>query len=287
MKYKDFTYKELSEEIYDNIMEYLEMKGLTGSLTHNYEITIQTLDFEVMKVLLRLKDSLLDFEKFYKNYKVQILKDQKFTDSGYFMDYLLYKFDNKYPIGGVLLTDLREDELVIKYQYGYYKYDLGEKVILQSFDTLGDYFYYVAQNFILTLLLSEEIKHVELQYYTNISEADVRKVQDLCSIINKGNDFTSMIIHIGIFVDILGLFIENKNPELIYTNIVNWLGIDLKSLNIYNYYDKSYLILLFGRDYGKIRIEKKDILTIENREQEITEFIEQKEMEFAAKRYNL
>ena len=203
------------------------------------------------------------------------------------MDYLLYKFDNKYPIGGVLLTDLREDELVIKYQYGYYKYDLGEKVILQSFDTLGDYFYYVAQNFILTLLLSEEIKHVELQYYTNISEADVRKVQDLCSIINKGNDFTSMIIHIGIFVDILGLFIENKNPELIYTNIVNWLGIDLKSLNIYNYYDKSYLILLFGRDYGKIRIEKKDILTIENREQEITEFIEQKEMEFAAKRYNL
>jgi len=287
MKYKDFTYKELSEEIYDNIMEYLEMKGLTGSLTNNFEQTTKKLDFEVMKVLLRLKDSLLDFEKFYKNYKVQILKDQKFTDSGYFMDYLLYKFDNKYPIGGVLLTDLREDELVIKYQYGYYKYDLGEKVILQSFDTLGDYFYYVAQNFILTLLLSEEIKHVELQYYTNISEADVRKVQDLCSIINKGNDFTSMIIHIGIFVDILGLFIENKNPELIYTNIVNWLGIDLKSLNIYNYYDKSYLILLFGRDYGKIRIEKKDILTIENREQEITEFIEQKEMEFAAKRYNL
>ena len=64
MKYKDFTYKELSEEIYDNIMEYLEMKGLTGSLTNNFEQTTKKLDFEVMKVLLRLKDSLLDFEKF-------------------------------------------------------------------------------------------------------------------------------------------------------------------------------------------------------------------------------
>ena len=72
----------------------------------------------------------------------RILKDENFVSNNGFYDYLVYKYDNSHPLSGNLLSDSGDidEDIVIKFDYGYHNYDLGRKYILQSFDTISDYY---------------------------------------------------------------------------------------------------------------------------------------------------
>jgi len=69
----------------------------------------------------------------------EILEDPLFISANGFMDYLIYTYDNSYPLSGNDCSDDGE-EIEIKFDYGYHNYDLGKKYLVQNFGTLSNYF---------------------------------------------------------------------------------------------------------------------------------------------------
>ena len=160
-KQKDFEYKTQSTKVLDLIEDFMiENEYLKGSFTNRFKV--QDSDKDIHRLIDFLREKGCDFQIFFEDYKDQILKDQRFTSDGYFMDLFLYHFDDNVPIGGNLLEDSEPDEHVIKYKYGYYKYDLGKQYILQTYDTLEEYFFRTADDFIISMLTGNEIRN-ELQ----------------------------------------------------------------------------------------------------------------------------
>lgn len=265
--YKEFTYKEKSKKILNIIGDFIENNGLEGSFTNHFKE--KDSDKEIDKLLKILRDNNCDFQIFYQDFKDEILKDHYFTGDGYFLDLLLYKFEDRYPIGGLSLDENELDEHVIKYKYGYYKYDLGKKYILQTYSTLEDYFYQTATCFISSMLVGNEMRNKLQMGLNNVSNSAALNITEKSSVVQKENGYTALIIDMKIFMSILQPFIE-KN-----VNILDFLFDDLKLSNIYNYFESNekYLILFFGKNHGTIKLPEEEL--------------EDLEIKYSASKYNI
>jgi len=268
VKQKDFSYKELSNKYLNIIYNFIEDNTLKGSFFNHFKSSIEDTYIQIHRLIEEIRKNNLDFQIFFQDYKNQILNDQKFYNDGYFMDFFLYYFDEKYPLCAILLKDNDKDEHVIKYEYGWYKYDLGKEYILQSYKSLEDYFNETAECFISSILISSEIRSEFQNSLTNIGNSDVLHIPDMCSVIKKENGFTALIIHLKLFFSLLERY-KNSND----INFLELLEKDLKKMNIYYYFENEYLILFFGKNEGKIKIPKKET--------------EKLDMKYNANKYNL
>lgn len=95
------------------------------------------------------KKSGLNIPEFMETYKDSIYSDYDFQKCG-FIDMILYKYDKeKGLLAGYHLNNSSNVEYSIKYEYGYYKYDIGKNFILQSYETFDDYFKDTAKYYLI------------------------------------------------------------------------------------------------------------------------------------------
>jgi hypothetical protein len=273
IKQKEFDYKSQSVKVLNLIEDFMiENEHLKGSFTNRFKE--QNTDKEINKLLDFLKENGVDFQVFFQDYKNEILKDHRFNSDGYFMDLFLYHFDDIVPIGGNLLEDSAFDEHVIKYQYGYYKYDLGKKYILQTYNTIEEYFFETAKCFIMSILSGNEIRN-ELQIgLKGMGNSDALKVEDSCSLVRKEHGYSALIIIVDIFLRALEQFKE-PGADLLKLLLTDLEGNRKGTDKIYHYFadNKKYLVLFFGRNEGRINLPYEEL--------------EEVELKYDASRYNL
>jgi len=144
------------EIISELIKDFHEDNGLYDSFINTKYC--QTGSF---KDISNLSDFLTDkgynLDKFMKEYKSEIYSDDFFLYNCGFMDLLLYSYDKKNPLSGMLLNQHAPDEHAIQYSYGYQYMELGKKYILQSYDSLSDFYYETAKSAIDFYDLNEEV----------------------------------------------------------------------------------------------------------------------------------
>lgn len=110
----------------------------------------------------------LDIAEFMETYKDLIYSDVDFQKCG-FIDTVLYKYDKeKGWLSGYHLNNSVNVEYSIKYEYGYYKYDMGKNFILQSYETLDDYFKDTAKFYLIGIFEN---------YIGSVNENDIFKNQ--------------------------------------------------------------------------------------------------------------
>ena len=105
-------------------------------------------DIRAFKSYMKSKN--IDFDRFIKMHRNRVFSDEFFVETSGFLDALLYEYDKNYPIGGNYeLIELEKYnpvcEHIMKYDYGYHTYELGKNYILQTYDTLNDFFFACAQ----------------------------------------------------------------------------------------------------------------------------------------------
>lgn len=263
-KQKDFAYKTISKNYLNIIDDFIEDNNLKGCFHNNFKE--EDTNKQIQNLIDTLEANNLNFQTFYKEYKEEILRDTRFTSDGYFMDFFLYHFDKQYTLGGQSLYDGEIDEHVIKYKYGWYKYDLGKQYILQTYSSLEEYFYETAKCFIFSMLVGNEIRNEFQSGLIGIGNSDILHIPDFCSIVKKENGYTALIIHLELFLTLLEKF---KEPNI---SLLELLQKDLKKMHIYHYYEGNYLILFFGKNEGRIKLPKE---------------AEELEMKYSANKYNL
>lgn len=85
-----------------------------------------------------------------KEHKDSIYSDYDFISNNGFIDAILYKYDKEKGIlAGYRLDESPNEEYYMKYSYGYYKYDMGKNFILQSYNTMEDYYKDTAKLFLV------------------------------------------------------------------------------------------------------------------------------------------
>lgn len=248
LKQKDFSYKTISNKYLDIIDDFITDNNLKGCFYNNFRE--QNTDKQIHNLIDTIRSNNLDFQVFFQDYKNQILDDTRFTSDGYFMDFFLYYFDSKYTLGGQSLEDGEIDEHVVKYKYGWFKYNLGKEYILQSYKSLEEFFYETAKCFIFSMLVGNEIRNEFQLGLTGLGNSDVLHIPDTCSIVKKEQGYTALIIHLKLFFSLLDKFKEDMD-------LLKLLEEDLKKMQIYHYFDGDYLILFFGKNEGKIKLPKE------------------------------
>lgn len=139
---------------------------------------------DIAKLRKFLKEYNIDLDKFMKDYLEKILDDDFFIYANGFMDYLIYCYDKKYPLGGEEMRSV--DDVMVKFDYGYHKFNLGKKYILQTYESLGAYFE-MAVDCLFTNKLKEESYFINKYDNSNvfvfvapsISGLDVNKILHL------------------------------------------------------------------------------------------------------------
>lgn len=138
-----------------------------GFVEHN-------LEEDVKEFKKYMKDHDFDFDIFMKRYKTKIFSDNFFTHNCGLMDEFLYYYDNKFPLSGSLVTDHEgtdlADELLIKYNYDYQDLDLGKKFILQSYNTLEDFYFACAESYCISIFLGQGNFQHDLNWRNNTNE---------------------------------------------------------------------------------------------------------------------
>ena len=122
--------------VYELISDFIDEKILSISFTSYFD---EAGDYHVEQLKNYLKNYNISLDIFMKENLEKILQDSLFTECCGFMDYLIYTYDKNFPLSGQKCGDDLY-ELEIKYEYGYQNYDLGRKYLLQSFDTVADFF---------------------------------------------------------------------------------------------------------------------------------------------------
>jgi len=144
MRINKFGYKITKEAILDVIVNLeLEHEVESGSFCAGvYHQNLSELKKDINKIEKVLKnDYNIDLFKFMNDNKDEVFDDYEFSTHGALLDTILYLVDDKKGIlSGNKLIDSEDEDYVFKYQYGFYNYDMGKRYILQSFDTLEDYY---------------------------------------------------------------------------------------------------------------------------------------------------
>lgn len=256
MKVDKFDYKRIKRVIFDT-MEELEEEEIIqkGSFEEGYfRNDLKDIQPQINFLITELKKKGVDLYGFIKEYENKVFDDGDFIYDSALMDTILYTYDNKKGIlQATKLIDSQPEEYFIKYQYEYYKYDIGRRFILQSFDTIEDYYKATAKNLLYG-------------YLSNDYGADEEIASD-CSVVKKyGNGYT-------IYVHLALLFKELELASYTYDEFVDGLisGLD----PIPNKIQNGILEIFIGYKFHKISNEEL---------KDITSDLESK---FQAHKYNL
>lgn len=214
MKIDKFEYKKGKDLILNTIYELSDMQKIdTGSFNLNYyKKNYNDLYKEIKLLIDELEEQNFDLMFFIKAYENKIFKDFDFTAHSAFMDTLLYYYDKyKGILGGVKLIDSDEIEYVFKYKYGYYNFDMGKKYILQSFNSIDNYYKVTANNFLLGLL-SPGYESTSIGIFNKEQAANII---ERCSIVKQyGKGYT-------IYVHLQNLYMEiSKKDNVSYDEFV-------------------------------------------------------------------
>lgn len=156
MKIDKFSYKQGKEIIIDVIDKLGDDKIIPSSSfidMYNKKISEMEKDIEIIKNELLKKG--INLFQFIGEHEASVFSDQDFCARDALMDTILYLYDNEKGIlGGNKLIDSEEEEYFIKYKYGYYNYEMGLRYLLQSFDSLDDYYKFTANTILYSYINS-------------------------------------------------------------------------------------------------------------------------------------
>lgn len=212
MKIDKFDYKQTKDIILNTISE-LDDEGeiSTGNFQFGYYKNKLAYIREDIKVVEnKLKEQGIDLYKFIKKYEKEVFDDSDFVSHDAFMDTLLYVYDKEKSIlSGALMSDGDDKEYFVKYNYGYYTYDMGKRYLLQTYKTLNDYYKDTAENILYGYLNS----------YFGCSHDTIER----CSVIKKYGDGYTIYAHLR------ALYYEMKVDDK-YDNFVDEIDSDFKDI---------------------------------------------------------
>lgn len=165
MKVDKFDYKRYKDIVVDLIWKLMETNRIYAGSFNNgfYRKSLKGADEQLKIVTDTLKNFGIDLFDFIKKFEKEVFSDHSFTQSCAMMDYILYTYDkNKAELSGFKLKDSDFNEYYYKYSYGYYKYDMGKKYLMQSYDNLDDYFEDTAYKMIPSMLYDHSIDESKL-----------------------------------------------------------------------------------------------------------------------------
>ncbi|MCK9416633.1 hypothetical protein M0Q97_08260 [Candidatus Dojkabacteria bacterium] len=164
----DLTYNDFKEKI-NNFLD--TNKEIHGSFAHGHYFERDYLNH--IKKLNNFLNGELDYymDKYYN----KIFNDNFFIESCGFLDTLLYHYDNSYYLSGMGFDDSNNDggEYMIKYHYGYQKYDLGKKYLEQNFGTLENFYAECAKNFAKIISEAGYMQILDPNSFSKVINTDV------------------------------------------------------------------------------------------------------------------
>jgi len=258
MKIDKFDYKKTKKIIFDTIDGLMSNNKITdGSFSNSYYVLAfedikREIDFLTNKLKSKHNIDLVDF--FEKN-KDKIYSDPEFTGHSAFVDTLLYSFDNKNGIlYGIKLDDASEIEFLIKYKYGYYQYDMGRKYILQSYDSMEDYYKATAENIMIGLLAPDNNQtdiSMEFGLYLTVEQAE--SIIEKSSMVRKYNNGYTVYIHLlSLYSELLRI----SDDDVKYDDFINCIERDFH--NIPKRLFDGMLEVYIGYKNNKISLQEFD-----------------------------
>lgn len=256
--------KQEYETITEMIEEYLEEEGIGCSFDSCYFNKDGEKDLNGLKKYIEKEfGDTLDY--FFKKYRKIIYDDINFTSKNGFYDYMLYTYDNSFPLNGGGVGPEPEDKLM-KYYYGFQTTKLGRLFINQNFETIENFYKACADNF--TPYLFNDI----LSFSVNYDESDYKTIH---------SDKYSICI-----INLKSIYKKSRLPEN-YTAFINKIEMKYeekdKKLSSWATFDDEIFSIIFG---DNIKIEN----VIDQYKHEIEEFMGHKVALVSSqevRRYNL
>jgi hypothetical protein len=260
MKIDRFSYKTGKELILDHIEDIDDEIDNSSFNNGYYKRSYDDIKKNIELLEKILKEDGFNLREFFERYETQIFKDFDFTGHSAFMDTLLYWYDkDKGELAGMKLTDCSEIEYVIKYQYGYFNYDMGRRYILQSYPTMEDYYNVTAHKLLIGILWPDYSSTLTDDEF-NLDRGNAIKIAERCSIIKKHGE------GYGIFVHLKSLYLElskTTKSNIKYKEFIINLKQDLSNIPFKIYDD--ILEIMIGYDKSKYELDSEEI----NKELEI------------------
>ena len=261
---RDFMYKEIKNYISLFTMNELDLDRKGSFMNDSYYKADYKSDIKKLNDFL-IKSFNYDLDKFFKEYDKEIYSDDFFVSQCGFIDALLYTYDQKYPLSGFpLQKNTGNDEVVIKYEYGYQNYDLGKKYLLQNFNTLEDFYFDCANNF-----FTYHNDKSGFKYFTDI-EKNLYKF----SLVDKKNKGSLCVFDVHKFYELY----KDSSMSRCYDEIcaIDVIKTDIKGLK-YKYFEDTNIMIVASGD-----IDLDDI-----NDQEILDYSEQIDLQENVKKYNI
>ena len=165
MKYLEFIKEQQQETEYNNVKElisnflkkdinfYRSFESGKYYMRDNYKKDLDEF-YEYMN-----ENGVL-FDSFINKHYSKVFADDFFISSCGVMDTLLYQYNKKHPLSGCILKEKETYvdhicEIQFKYYYDYHRHDLGIKYLLQSYQSLEDFYFACAEHLCHDLFLSD------------------------------------------------------------------------------------------------------------------------------------
>ena len=119
-------------------------------------------------------ESNINMYEFYREYRTQIIDDNWFTHCCGAVDYILYRLsgnkghdDGGIPLSGLFLNEREQSDYSYKYIYGFAQNKYGKMYILQSFDTISEWYKEMLIDFGRVFLMDEMSYKGGMEYDTS------------------------------------------------------------------------------------------------------------------------
>ena len=188
MKIDKFYYNRIKNIIFDTIEQLVDDDDIENGMfcgDNYYQKNYDDVENDIKKLKKELKKQGIDLFEFISKHEEQVFSDFGFEYNSAFVDSILYSYDNKKGIlSGSKLEGSENQDFFMKYNYGFYTYDMGKKYILQSYASLDDYY-------------KETSEKLFLGYLDRNITGDSNKISNLCSITKKYTDGYTIYIHLN------------------------------------------------------------------------------------------
>ena len=159
---KTAEYDKVKEWILDEADEYSNYSWSSAAVGNNSpDFEEEVGDF--MNSALNIG---IDIVQFHAKYKEKMESDLDLTQSGSFIDFLLYVLsgrknhaDGGVPLGGFYLEEAIVTDNSYKYIYGFAQNKYGRMFILQSYDTIYDWYLFLLENFMEIFMNTDDYSY--------------------------------------------------------------------------------------------------------------------------------
>lgn len=267
-EHRDFMYDEIKN--YISIFKKTELENNQSFMNGAYYRADYETDIKELNAYL-IKSFNYNLDIFFDEYNKEIYSDDFFTQTCGFLDTLLYTYDQKYPLGGFFLEkNTGNDEVVIKYDYGYQNYDLGKKYLLQNFDTLEDFYFECASKFFTYYNEVSGFKHFK----------DIEKNLNMFSMVDRKEKGSLCIFDPRKFYSLYKNSLSEKSYD--ESSAIYYIEKSLENLNhkYFEVYGGPYKGTIMIVGFGDIDLNDID-------DQEIYEYDDQIDLQSMVKKYNV